>query len=381
VDQFSTSHADATPVPGAFSPVFNAMSAIEQLPVRFTLSGDVFVRIFDFVHDTVVSGAIKDEEFRVQGSTVCGVVSRLFSASCLALAIRIARIHSSFSIDKTGLSLMMVPELPVCIMDFIREIGEFTGPDGKVWLLHDFESVVKSLVRAADQLSESIPHGVALSRFWLPVSANDGNTSFIVASRLIAFFKASGFHLRVDDVVGHMFSGDIPGCVSCHLSALPHDQGIAVTRVFQTYSTTDQFIQIFSDSTGIQALKLLNLTLGGADANDLGFEMRTLRVATRLSRVWDSVQRTYAKTLGVVFARSTMYRAKGGGYHQVAVVTGNDSAYSVNSYYALTEEDLAFLSCYGNFLEMGDHPMRYTRSGSIPADAILSSIVCYDFGV
>jgi len=381
VDQFSTGHSDVTPIPGAFSPVFNAMSAIEQLPVEFTLSDDVFVRIFDFVHDTVVSGAIKDEEFRVQGTTVCGVVSRLFSASCLALAIRIARIHSSFSNDSTGLSLLTIPELPVCIMDYIREIGEFTGPDGKSWLLHDFESVVKSLVRAANQMSDATPHGVVLSRLWLPTASNDGNTSFVVASRLVEYFRRSGFHLRVEDVLSSMFGGDIPPCVSSHLSALPFDHGAAVTRVFQTYSTNDQFIQMFSDDVGVKALALFNLTLGGTDANDLGFDMRVLRVATRLHRIWDSVQRSYAKTLGVVFARSTMIRPKGGGYHQVAVVRGVDSAYTVKSYYALTEEDLAFLSCYGNIAELGGFPMRFTRSGFMPSDAILSSIVCYDLGV
>jgi len=381
VDEFRSQNGPPLPMPGAFSPVFNAMSAIENIPIRFTLHGDVFVRIFDFVHDTVLSGRLKEEEFRAQGTTPEGVVARLFSASCLALAIHVARIHSKFSRDTTGLSRLSMPELPVCIMDYVRDFGEFTGVDGRQWILYDFESTVKSLVRASDKISEGHPYEMVLSRFWLPVCPNDGNTHFVLASRFLEWFRAAGYHLRVEDVLDYIASGEIPACVSCHLSALSPDQAIAVTRIFQMYSTSDQFIQMYSDDVGVKTLRLLNLALGGADAHDLCFEFDLLRVAARLSRIWTSVQRLYAKTLGVVFARNTTVPSRGGHYCQAAEVEGVDSFYQVNSFYALTDEDKAVLCCYGNMIDFSTVPTRFHQTGHVASSSLLSSVVCYDLGV
>lgn len=262
VDEFAADHEDPVPIPGAFEPVFNFTRDCEVRAARFTLSPDIFTRLFDVVEASVYSEPGLDDKLRAVGLTAGGFVSRLFSSACLALANHLARIRQLSGHDLQGVSMFPPLELPVCVAEFIRSVGEFTGSDGKRWFIHDFSATVKSLVRAADAMSHGDDFRLHLARLWLPTGPDDGNTAFVVAFRLHEWFLHRGFHVSVDQVLPHVFRGFIPSCVSVHLSELEVVAVKFVSRMFQTYSSPRQFIDLFSDEIGVYSLSELGLSLG-----------------------------------------------------------------------------------------------------------------------
>lgn len=380
IDEFSVGQSEPQPIPGAYQPVFSFSRDFEVRNVEFTLNPDIFTRLFDVVETSVHSDNFLDDKLRACGITANGFVSRLFATACLALANHLARIRNLSGSDLEGVSMFMPLELPVCVSDFIRSVGEFTGSDGKRWYLHDFTATVKSLVRAADAISTGDDYRVHLARLWLPTSPDDGNTSFVVAFKLHEWFLRKGFHVSVEEMVSHVFKGSIPACVSVHFSELEAAASNFIARLFKAYSTERQFIGLFSDEIGVLALSELGLSLGQSEPDDLNFRMSVCKTASRVHTLWSQSQRRYARLFGVVFSRSTQLRSRGGSELIASRMKGVDPEYEVKSYYCLPEEDLAVLACYGAPI-LFDHPTRFTRVGFLPSVETLSTVVGQDLGL
>lgn len=379
IDEFALGSDQPQPVPGSYSPVFSFSQEYEERTAEFTLSPDLFLKLFDTVERSVHSDCSLDDKLRACGLTASGFTARLFSSACIALASHLARIRQLSGHDLQGMSMFPTLMLPVCVSDYIRSIGEFTGVDGKRWYLRDFASTVKSLVRAADSISSGDDFRVHLARLWLPTGTDDGNTAFVVAHRLHAWFLVRGFHVSVEELLPHVFKGSIPPCVSVHFSELGIGQSKLVARLFETYSDERHFFNMFSDMVGVAALSEFDLSLGQAEPRDLQFSMKTCRVASRVHKLWYQSQLRYMRLLGVAFSHSEVPSTRGGSQLIASSVQSIDSEHVVKSVYCLPDEDIAMLACYGAPALLSD-PFRFTRVGILPAGEQLASIVSYDLG-
>jgi hypothetical protein len=367
-------------VPGAFSPVYEFSAAFRPPPAQFCLSPDVFTKLFDAVENVAHSNDL-ESKYSAMGLSPSGLVSRLFSVSCLALAIRFAKIHDSFDEDPTGLSKMVPPDLPVVISDYIRRISEFTGTDGKQWLLHDFTSTVKTLVRAADSIARGHPASEVMPKLWLPVGVDDGFTAFFTSKRLCEYLSGHGFHVDFYSIVDHAFKGSIPPCVSAVMSQLSLSQQRVVLRVFRPYSTERQFLQIFDSPEGIHSAEVLGLPLPGLEERDLDFSFDMLKSARRLSSIWNLTKDSCSSALGVAFSRSSPPRSCPVSSSIVYEVSDDDGRFTLSSYYAMLEEDKTAACCYGTAILIDDTPFRFTSYGFVSAPEVLASIASYDLGL
>jgi hypothetical protein len=378
-DQFASQTDDVHPVPGANTPVFNFSADHERRVSEFTLSPEVFDKPFSALSQVIFGSPEFERMLGGAGLTAHEFLSGICSTSCLALAVHFARIHSIMNTDHTRFSVLPEIELPVGLSDYIRSIGEFTGPDGREWVLHDYVSTVRSLARASYYIHKGCDWCTAMQGLWLPTDPDDGNTAFVVSKKLSDWFLRRGLHITVEELISSVFTGSIPAKVSALLSSFSGFDKAFVVRVFTPYSTEREFLSLFGDETGAYALDQLGLSVGLYNEGSLLFGREAFSLVTPVHRVWSNIARSLASVLGVSFSRAIGHMPRGDKM-QISYLTGTDPVFSIHSYYGLLPEEMSFLCCYGSPL-LFSNPIVRSHDGFIPATSQLVSIFRYDLGL
>lgn len=377
----STAEDDVNPVPGGFA-IRNSFSRpAEPLPQSTMSIGDgVFQSLMDAISEVIKVTGHSQPELLAVGFSHEKLCTRLASVACVALAVHLAKTHSNMGFGSTTLSGFQDPPLPTSVSDYIQMFGEFSGPDGRRWLLADFPSTVASLVRAAYNVEHGGDPALMFSQMWLPACVDDARTCHILATRLSVWFSNHGFQFRVSELRGSVLSGEVPPQVSACLSSLSLSDREVVLRLFEAYSTDQMFLDKFTDRIGVRTLFEMGLVWDDPVLQDLSFSFPLARFSNRLVNNWRLCAPALQSALGSSFSHAA-YPRRFGSKMQIAVVKGEETVYTVRSFYALSEAEKTQLCCFGNPVVFCDVPTRYSSGGCVDVPSLLPSLVEYDLGI
>jgi len=362
-------------MPGAFSPVFKTEPPPE---VRFSYN-DTFSNVFEEQLSQIVGSPRFREYCAANGIDVFDINRSFTAATLVSFAVQISKVHSDIGFGSSRLSHFEFPVLPDYVTTYVQQLGEFIGPDKRRFLLADHSATNRSFVRAALDVIDGFNIPNVLSRLWLPSAPDDGHTSHIVACRLAGFLKDRGFHLRVDDLEGFVFSGTVPPALSAILSSIPAAFRKSVVRLFEVYSSEDNFLALFSDDVGLMALTLLELKWEDPSVVHLRFDMRLKQDARYILSQWASVCYAMETVSGVAFTRPTTGQYLGS-YSQACSVSGDGKSFEVKTHYSMDAGTRNYRVVFPPGLLFSDLPYRHTYLGTVPLRQCLSGLLHDNFG-
>jgi len=301
-------------------------------------------------------------------------INRTFaSATLVSFAIMIAKSHESLGYGTSAISRFEPPRLPLYAAQFSETLGEFNGPDGRRFVLSDFASTLRSFIRAAIHVSEEMEIPKVLSELWLPTVNDDGHTSHIVAYHLHDFLSEHGFQVGVDELNDFVFSGEVPPPVAAAIGQLPPHFGASVARLFERYSTPNEFLSMFSDQVGQLGLAMLDLSWTDPNVGDLRFESCPKNDTRYILQEWHHLSRAYEETSGVMF-QPPKHVDHVGSIHQISRVSGDGRSFKVRTYYDADELVRNTLCCFGSSAVFS-LPFRHLYRGRIKQDSYVNSFL------
>jgi len=364
-------------MPGSFSPVFSFSQAD---PVKHTFSlMNPLTGIAEHINSLLNTCTPNAEAFASFGYDYHSLTCSITRMGFVALAIHLARIHSQLGLGESDLQYADQPPIPAVLADYVQELGEFTGPDGRLWCLSDFESTVRSLMRCSLRISrEGLPWQMS-DESWLPTMVDDKRTVHVIAVRLSSWLKEQGFHFKVSDLQQKIFSGDIPPDLEAILSRLSDGNREVVVRLFIKWSSSQQFIELFSDDVGQRVLALLELPWQSKSDSSLCFDINVNVELHAACREWVWNQPFISDMLGVSFHRCNPMIPRAS-HAYASRLKGGSMNWEVSSFYGLSDEDKSYLCTLGNPLIFGDVPMRYSSTGVIPSTLVTARVVASSIG-
>jgi hypothetical protein len=364
-----------TPVPGAFTPVFSFSTQVAHDQV-FSLN-DPFVKTTEAILDVLHAKAPGYEEIDSFGLTYNGVTGQMIEAALLGLSAHLAKVHQTMGFCNENELGGFSPMLPPFLSELVQLYGEFTGPDGRRWLLSDFQTTLKSLVRCAHRISVEGKVLPALKEMWLPIEVDDLRTTHILALRLSSWFSSKGFRIGLDVLWDAIFSGDIPGQVSVVLGQLGVAHRSMVVRLFQKWSTISQFVAMMSDETGVFLLETLDLFWRYPTAANIGSGDWMWTWARDVLRNWQMVYPLFESFFGISFSPS-ICDDPGGSPIQASVISDPSAIHSfcVKTYYGVGRPERNIICCFGPLIQFGGLPTRYEANGLLHARATLRRVIC-----
>jgi hypothetical protein len=369
---------EPVPMPGAFTPVFSFSTQVAY-DQKFSYN-DALIRVAEIVN-VVLRGADVSvdvfEGFEVSNDYVAAQITQM---AIVGFAIHLAKVHKEMDLGDSYFDMVDPPKLPPFIAEYISSLGEFEGPDGRRWVLTDFMTTIHSLVRCAHRISSGELQFDCLVEQWLPTEVDDLRTKSIVAAKLSDWFTNQGYHFKVSDIRDHIFSGDVPPDITAIIPRLQADHQKIVVRLFLQWSSDYQFVQLFSDNVGRQALDLLGLVWRRIDVRSLCFKLKVHAAADLMLSTWKLVYPLYRGMMKVDFVPSSYHRPVGNPF-QASVVKEGNAEYRVSSYYGLSAEDRNMLCCFGSNVVFDGVPMRYHADGILPARTLAQAIARQDLGL
>jgi hypothetical protein len=363
VAAFCAAPDDDLPVPGAFNAVFDPT---HTPPPAFFENGPLFGEIPEDMEQLFGEELPSPALFQGLSWDGAELTNQVTAAAYVASAIQISVAHCGVGFGTSRL-LELTQEsvkLPEVLSLWVETLGEFVGPDDRKWFYRDFPSETEAMVRAAKWLlEERFSPSEVRSHYWLPTRVDDGRTAAYVAVALSQYLSDRGFHIPESELCRAVFSGDIPPTVSAIARQLPPEEFNSLKLVFQVYSSDREFLNRFSSGSGSRALGLLGLEWDRPSRRTMCFHIPVLDVAEHVLYMWNNVQPTVEKGLGVTF-RTTTFRDLGDPW-QVMFVHDRPGGVEISSYYSLTKAVANFRSCFGAPLVYSSVPMRMKATGRI----------------
>jgi len=369
VDLFSSGVGDPVPMPGAFTPVFNTMAHLPDVDIGYDYPlGLECLRMEEAVQDLAAS----EPRFAETGLAANEVSDRFNCLASATAAVKVAKAHSELGLGDTGLECFNLPDLPMLLAEAVSRIGEFIGIDGRKWLFPDIQTIIKAFTRMAVLYMTGIGPEHASGMFWLPTEVDDGHTISILAARVERVLSEYGVILSQAEFMGYMFSGSAPACFTSILSKVPRQHGIALSRLFCTWSTLDQFKSLFSDQVGRDLLILLELHWLKLDVKYCCFYDNDPKVVVKtIFDWWECNSFIIKRPISVLFCRQSS-RAFVGSDAQPMRTVRTRIGFKTLSCYPVDPEDRTYAVLFGTPLVWSEMPLRYTSEGSASKVSALS---------
>lgn len=284
------------PMPGTFKPVFDATV---QLPTITYTYDSVFTAVGEVLCETVAHSSAAGA-FQACGLSTTKVKRQLLAAFFAGMSIQMSRAHKTLGLGP-GMIRGEYPRLPATLQDVVSVFGEFEGPDGRIFSLHDYPSSLKSLVRCASRLRTARSLTEVLSQQWLPTSPEDGNTREIVARRLSFWFKERGFDFPVSLLRSHVLTGAIPVSVEAKLNQFSLFHRAMIVRSFSSFHSEAEFLAMFTDPVGTRVMSELELAWDNPKITDLQFNIQVQPTMAAVLAEWKFHFPAIESSLGVCF--------------------------------------------------------------------------------
>lgn len=247
-----------------------------------------------------------------------------------------------FSSDVTNFS---------AVRSILSHFGEFSSESvGSRFLLAGYAETVKSLVRAAHRAANNRP-GRLGSTFWLPTSADDRNSRYIVATALSSFLSGSGLSVDVPRLAESVYHGtsDIWEGIKSFLGEPPlpntPDPRDRFDFLFARYDTEAAFLAAVGDPSRAPVLAELHLSWNTPHIDDLQW---SLNVKDRFSVIADELARkraTYVKFFSCGSGVANRTTAVGSAI-QISEVSITSGVVVVKSFLAQAAPEYSLLACF-----------------------------------
>jgi len=368
---------DIVPMPGAFE----AHLDFSKPPDAMFENGPLFGCIPEVTEEVLSQELPGAGVFQPMGLDGVDVSSCVFSVAHAAAAVQLAAAHEGLGFGVSRLSpLIGTPvRLPHIISSYVETLGEFSGPDERRWLFNDFLSEVDAVIRSAHQLDIGVDLELVRSKVWLPVRVDDGRLSAIVAHRLEVYFQDRGFSIPAIELIGTVFSGDVPPTVAAIAQQLPPGELKPLRQLFLTYSSDREFLRRFTSPEGSRAIGLLGLEWDSPSVADLGFQIPKIATAINIIERWSTLWKTFEMALGTTF-KVVSYRGSGDPWQAIRCVE-RPGGVTITSHYTLDSRGASYRACFGTPVIWSSVPMRMTAVGRINPRPLQVSIVRDHFGL
>lgn len=230
----------------------------------------------------------------------------------------------------------------------VRQFGELSSHAlGTRFLLKDYASTVSSLVFAASKLTTNGPNNSqVILRMWLPMSASDKRTTFIVSRALAGYLSDLGVKLDLAQLQNHIFSGTWD--VFDALKPLLGDDDEARDRfdfLFTPYTTELQFVNLFTPNGRQNVLGQLGLVWANPNVGHLDFSFQPKVQFPILVDRWARKRAAIVKFFSSVSGLANRSAAVGS-LVQLSDVSSLSGVTVVRSLLAVSAPEYSLLACF-----------------------------------
>jgi len=340
-----------TPQPGKYPIVFPSGAGEPTRDSTFALDGCSMEKCFGRISENYVNSA-RYAEFSANASYGDFDFHKdVVAAAICALTQQIVHSHANMGLSVGDFSAIASTDTYAMssIRSIVSQFGEFSVESlGTRYLLADYASEVKALVRTAHlALAQENAGAVSsvMKMHWLPASASDPRTAFIVAAKLSGYIQQFGIHLPVKDLASAVFSGTLPPAFIAVKSLLPEDMKGRFDGLFKGYSSKAEFTAIFSGSGGKETLQALGLVWPSPAANSLNWEIvpkvRFPEIVDKWSKKKASITKFFSCGTGLAERSSACGTAA-----QISSVAVTQGVTVVKSLYAISAPEFSLLACF-----------------------------------
>jgi hypothetical protein len=348
---FQGGYSEPVPQPGKFPVVFPTGAGVPSRDVTFSYSGPVLSDILSD-HASIYENAPKLWEFLAHAGQDMEQVSRdICRMGLLSLAQKTAFSHVNMELPLGDFGPVSSTDLflPRSLDIALSQFGEFPVAElGSRFLLADYASTVRSLVRAADQCVRGVNRKHVLSRMWLPATPHDRRTAHIVALALGNYFADHyGIMLSIQKLLDtFIFQGTVPGWFRSLCQVLPAGERDRFFFLSNRLVNEDQIVSLFTDDDNLDTFNVLGLHWDGdQDVGNLDFGLNT---KMRFGSLSDDLMRRkpiYQKFFSLASTLSCKADARGS-RSQLSRVETISGVTVVSSRLAMPAPELSLDACF-----------------------------------
>jgi len=346
------SKASSAPVPqpGKFPVVFQTGVGEPSRDVKFSYDGKIIANILvDFFERLKYNP--KFAEFKTHASyTDDQFACDLTRIGLLALTQQTAFSHVNMGLPLGDLGSVGSTDFFQLrsMVSILGQFGEFQAEViGSRFVLADYPSTIAALVRAADQTDIGVNQRHVLDRMWLPTTAHDKRTRFILAVAVSNYFAQLGVPLsmkKLEEEVIH--SGSQPLWFRNVCQVLPAAERTRFNFLSERTGDADAFIRRYTALENMDTLEALGLSWEGArDVNELDWQ---LNLKLRFGTLADELLRK-KPALAKFFSLSPTLASKSdatGSLSQLSQVETIQGVSVVSTRLALSAPQLSLLACF-----------------------------------
>jgi hypothetical protein len=362
--------ADPTPQPGKFPVVFQTGAGEPTRDLNFAYEPNIIAEIVDPLFSRYEYNP-RYAEF----SSYSGYDDSLFERDIvrsflLALTQQTVHAHVNVGLPLGDFSSIASSDSFVfsSLKSVVDQFGEFLSPElGTRFLLKDYVSTVKSLVRATSQVQASEGWLDVVDRMWIPSELSDKRTAFIVAYKL-AGYLSSALDINLDvNVLSQKIFKESWDLFDALKPLLSDDEDVQdnFDKLFQGYANEQNFTDTFSSPDGQALLTLLGLKWNAPAVTHFEFGLIPKIRFPELLDEWVRKRSTIMKFISCTSTLRDRASARGS-IAQVSEVADSSGITVVNTHVALTAPEYSLLACFppsGAFEYVG--PMNVVLTTSV----------------
>lgn len=346
------SRSDPVPQPGKFPIVFNV-----------GVGEPAAERHFQYDHRSLSNAIIDFDEKYVNSAKYAefsanfGLPQQLFENEiAIAFLCGVAQqtVHAHINMGLNMGDFSSVSSTDVFQFNALRAVtqqfGEFQIPQmGDRFLLHNYQTTVSSLVRAADDIhgAPSTAPTEPLARLWLPMNANDTRTAFIIAVRLNQVVLQP-LNVEIDVIV---LAGAIFSAANDSFNELKPLLGNTAARqdrfdfLFDPANFATEQAWVTTYTANRATFNELDLYWRSANVTHLKWNLQTKVVFPSVLESWARRRTTIQKFFSCGSGLANKTEAKGSPA-QLSVVTTVSGVTVVRSMVALSAPEYSLLACF-----------------------------------
>jgi len=348
---FATSSSAPKPQPGKYPVVFQTGAGEPARDKTFSIDQVVLAEQIKSFPARLTFNE-KFNEFTANAEISDSAFSKdLVVASLLRLAQQVVHSHVNMGLTQGDFAPVASTEVhvPASIAAFISQHGEHAVPAlGTRFLYKDYENTVRSIVWAAQKVSQNSGSVVPILRMWLPVRPGDLHTKQVIASRLNAMLASVNLYISSDVLEEAVLSGVVPEeweLLKPGFGPPDSEERDRFDFLFKSYSDAAHFVTGFTQAKRLEVLTDLGLSWPDPRADHVSWDFNAKEVFTTLSDAWARKSVTYAKFFEMSSSQMTRNSALGS-QAQMATVETRDGITIVKTHLALSAPEFSLVACF-----------------------------------